>query len=72
MNYDELLRLLKDYAGAAGLRMDRNSWLILADVVELHKPYKTPENIELCSLCLSYPNESYPCETIQTIRKELA
>ena len=72
MTYNELLILLRNYGSSAGLRMDRNCWLILADVVELHKPYKTPENIELCSLCLSYPDESYPCETIQTIRKELA
>ena len=71
MNYSELLILLKDYANSAGLRMDRNAWLILADIVELHKPYKTEENIEFCSLCANYPNETYPCETIHAIRKEL-
>ena len=43
----------------------------LRAVVELHKPYKTEENMELCSLCANYPNETYPCETIHAIRKEL-
>jgi hypothetical protein len=64
MNHDELLILLKDYAGAAGLRMDRNSWLILADVVELHKPLKANDLL----LCECAPL-TYPCPTIHAILK---
>jgi hypothetical protein len=51
--------------------MDRNAWLILADVVELHKP-----NGDECLVC-EKDNEGdlgweiYPCPTIQVIEKGL-
>ena len=69
MIHNELLALLKDYASKAGLRMDRNCWLILSDVVELHKPdekgkyciYDSPE----------WEPVEYPCHTIKAIEKEL-
>lgn len=74
MTHDELLAMLKGYAEAAGLRMDRNCWFILSDVVELHKPKKNND----CPKCVfmidpmgkseMYP---YPCPTIQAIEKEL-
>jgi len=72
MTHDELLTLLKDYASKAGLRMDRNCWLILSDVVELHKP----DSIGGCNACEQWTNEgpyqiAYPCPTIQAIKKEL-
>jgi len=67
MTHDELLALLKGYAELAGLRMDRNAWLILCDVVELHKMCCDLE--ELCNEC--NPNVLYPCPTIQAIKKEL-
>tara|TARA_R110000868_G_scaffold24378_3_gene96356 strand:+ start:680 stop:922 length:243 start_codon:yes stop_codon:yes gene_type:complete len=77
MNHDELLILLKDYAGAAGLRMDRNSWLILADVVELHKPGMITAGLPVCSICrgpglqhgMERDLEIYPCATMQAIKK---
>lgn len=65
MTHDELLALMKTYAKEAGLRMDRNSWLILCDVVELHK--QANEN-GYCEIC---PDFDYPCQTIQAIEKEL-
>ena len=72
MTHDKLLTLLKDYASKAGLRMDRNCWLILSDVVELHKP----DSIGSCNACEQWTNEgpyqiAYPCPTIQAIKKEL-
>ncbi len=69
MTHDELLALLKDYAESAGLRMDRNAWLILADVVEYHKPYESKNYGLLCGGCDEDPN--YPCGTIRAIEKEL-
>ena len=84
MTHDKLLTLLKDYASKAGLRMDRNCWLILSDVVELHKPKywqnpNVPEwNGANCTHCLEERGDymspieaSYPCPTIQAIEKEL-
>ena len=73
MTYDELLALLKHYAEAAGLRMDRNCWFILSDVVKLHKPTGSPLT---CLHCDSLSNKSaysidYPCPTIQAIEAEL-
>ena len=67
MTHDELLALLKHYAEAAGLRMDRNCWFILSDVVELHKPF---EDSPYCEHCCRMGIE-YPCPTIQAIEKEL-
>lgn len=66
MNYDELLLVLKDYASSAGLRMDRNAWLILGDVVELHKP----RNYKAGNWCVGCNADyEYPCPTIQAILK---
>ena len=65
MTHDELIVLLKDYADSAVLIMDRNPWLILCDVVELH----TAGNGESarCESCWL----GFPCPTIQAIEKEL-
>jgi hypothetical protein len=78
MTHDELLALLKGYAEAAGLRMDRNCWFILSDVVELHKPEMRYDSKPFCSVCFTegQPYEQaddvyYPCPTIQAIEKEL-
>ena len=67
MTHDELLALLKDYAKSAGLRMDRNAWLLLGDVAELHKPM---QGSTYCDNCCRMGVE-YPCSTIQVIKKEL-
>jgi len=66
MTHDELLTLLKETAEAAIFRMDKNAWLILSDVVQLHKPYKV-NDIFLCDV----EPLTYPCPTIQAIEKEL-
>jgi hypothetical protein len=66
MTHDELLTLLKETAEAAIFRMDKNAWLILSDVVQLHKPYKV-NDIFLCDV----EPLAYPCPTIQAIEKEL-
>ena len=66
MTHDELLTLLKTEATSAAFRMDRNAWLTLCDVVELHKPYQVND----VYLCDAEPL-AYPCPTIQAIEKEL-
>ena len=68
MTHDELLALLKGYAESAGLRMDRNAWLTLSDVVELHRPAG-----RYCFSCIGENAKCilYPCPTIEVIEKEL-
>ena len=73
MTHDELLISLKVYAASAIFRMDRNAWLILSDVVELHKPFlfeDAPDVYYLACVCQTpVVGEKYPCETIeQTIQ----
>jgi hypothetical protein len=70
MTHDELLALLKDYASKAGLRMDRNCWLILSDVVELHKPKQIPDWVKVEGF-MCWCAHMYPCPTIRAIEKEL-
>jgi len=77
MSHNDLLILLKDYATSAGLRMDRNAWLILADIVELHEPVIITAGLPVCSICrgpamqhgMERDLEIYPCKTMQTIRE---
>ena len=71
MTHDELLALLKHYAEAAGLRMDRNCWFILSDVVELHKPDLIPDWVPTDNKYMCWCGHVYPCPTIQAIEKEL-
>jgi hypothetical protein len=68
VTHDELLALLKGYAESAGLRMDRNAWLTLSDVVELHRPAG-----RYCFSCIGENAKGvlYPCPTIEVIEKEL-
>jgi hypothetical protein len=71
MTHDELLILLKEQAKSAIFRMDRNSWLILSDVVELHKPSEIPDWVPVRGL-MCWCAHMYPCPTIQAIEKEFA
>jgi hypothetical protein len=66
VTHDELLALLKDYAESAGLRMDRNAWLLLSDLVELHRPAG-----HYCFSCIGENANGvlYPCPTIEAIEK---
>lgn len=68
VTYDELIALLKDYADSSGLRMDRNAWLILSDLVKLHRPAG-----RYCFSCIGENAKGvlYPCPTIEVIEKEL-
>jgi hypothetical protein len=44
----------------------------LAAVIELHKPYWTPDHRQFCSNhCERSIDDSYPCSTIKAIEKEL-
>jgi hypothetical protein len=73
MTHEELVELLQNYASASGLRMDRNSWLILCDVVELHKPMTQADGFVICESCSNSEFFAYKdCPTIQAIVKELA
>lgn len=80
MTHEELLVLLQGEAKSAGFRMDRNAWLVLCDVVELHKNHGEcgmPASdlvspcpaINTCHECGT--NVAWPCPTIQAIEKEL-
>ena len=66
MEHDKLLELIKGYVHLAGLRMDVNCWLLLGDIVELHKPY-TDLYFVHCAMC----QQVYPCDTIKVVEKEL-
>ena len=71
MKHEELLALLKGYAESAGLRMDRNAWLILADVVELHNPSPIPDWVPTKDELMCWCAHVYPCPTVRAIEKEL-
>lgn len=76
MTHEELLTLLKGEAESAAFRMDKNAWLTVRDIVELHKPFQfenAPDEYGLvCIHCqLGVVGDTYPCETIQVIEKEL-
>lgn len=66
MTHDELLVLLKGEAKSAVFRMDRNAWLILCDVVELHKAGNGRE-----AKCVACAMQTMDCPTIKAIEKEL-
>ena len=70
MTHADLITLLKNYAENAAFRMDRNSWLILNDVVELHKPEGLSTDPK-CYECQGLDAVDWPCATIQAIEKEL-
>ena len=71
MTNDELVLLLKETAESAIFRMDRNAWLILCDVVELHKPHPIPDWVPTKDKLMCWCAHVYPCPTIQVIEKEL-
>ena len=71
MTHDELLALLKDYAESAGLRMDRNAWLLLSDLVKLHRPSAIPDWVPTEEEFICWCAHMYPCPTIQAIEKGL-
>jgi hypothetical protein len=71
VTHEELLALLKGYAESAGLRMDRNAWMILCDVVELHKPDKIPDWVPTKNKLMCWCAHVYPCPTVRAIEKEL-
>ena len=67
MTHDELLAKVSNYKDA-GL----GSLVALRAVVELHKPLTTPNNFTHCPECqYGSASGSYPCKTIQAIKKEL-
>jgi hypothetical protein len=71
MKHDELLLLLKEEAKSAVFRMDRNAWLTLSDIVELHKPFTVKDEV-LCEGCCQHVYlTDYPCPTIQAIKEQL-
>jgi hypothetical protein len=71
MTHEELLALLQGEAKSAGFRMDRNAWLVLCDVVELHRPSLIPDWVPTDKEFMCWCAHIYPCPTIQTIEKEL-
>jgi len=72
MRHLELLDILKGYAGLAGLRLDRNCWLTLIDVVELHEPQIiTLPNGEWGANCKQCEGHYYPCKTISEVKNGL-
>ena len=71
MTHNDLVALLKETAEAAAFRMDRNAWLILSDVVELHKPFKVQDEV-LCAGCCQHTYlTNWPCDTIKAIERQL-
>jgi hypothetical protein len=78
MTHDELLAEIDDNFTKCGddcesCRRDNASWFALRAVVELHKPmiWKNLGNDTDGYKCQECEGNSYPCETIQAIEKEL-
>jgi hypothetical protein len=75
MTHDELLAKIKTGNEFAGIKYAPDSHTFaLRAVVELHKPRTAGTGVEYfyCSGCQEpYSYGRYPCETIQTIEKEL-
>ena len=73
MIHDELLALLKPMTNDDAIFMKD----ALRAVVELHSPCtgeRHDDSIELINapcVCVHCPDDLWPCETIQTIKKEL-
>jgi hypothetical protein len=71
MTHEELLSLLQGEAESAAFRMDKNAWLVVSDITELHRPEILPGcGSDKCFHC-EKDGERYPCKTIQLIEKEL-
>ena len=70
MTHEELLAKINE-GGARSFQSDSYGWIALRAVVELHKPDEYYP--EFCGVCWweEHERETYPCQTIQAIEKEL-
>ena len=75
MTHDELLHEIDMHQnGQYSNAQDVTAWDALRAVVELHKPYELQSGYIMCELGCNDEGgyaETYPCKTIQAIKKEL-
>lgn len=66
MTHEELLAKIGNFTCCSGIHE-----LALRAIVELHKPDQ--DYPEFCGVCWweEHERETYPCQTIQTIEKEM-
>ena len=76
MTHDELLVVINKYHSdiESGLRWEPDCFIkALRAVVELHKPYESPDAGLICQFCVRGASAfwHYPCPTIDVIQQEI-